>query len=80
MIVDKRVGDYLQGWTDQNALENAIRTCTGPNGVNDANCSLNVGPNGPGRASRQPLQVNPPNEEVGLNGRLSKLPGNNPVN
>jgi hypothetical protein len=72
-------GDYLQGWSDQRALERSIQTCTGPNGVYDANCSLNVGPDGPGRAGEQPLEVAPPTEQVGLNGPLSKLPGNNPV-
>lgn len=72
-------GDFLNGWTDQDRLERAMETCTGPNGVNDADCSLNVGPNGPGQAGPQELEVAPPDEEVGENGPLDKLPGNNPV-
>lgn len=73
-------GDYLQGWTDQNRLSNAMATCTGQKGVDDPNCSLNVGSDGsPGHSSTQPLQVAPVNEEIGLNGPLAKLPGNNPV-
>jgi hypothetical protein len=56
-----------------------METCTGPNGVNDVNCSLNVGPDGPGRASYQELEVPAPDEEVGENGPLDKLPGNNPI-
>lgn len=72
-------GDFLNGWSDQGALDRAIATCTGPNGVNDAGCSLNVGPDGPGHASTQTPEVAPPNEEIGFNGPLDKLPGNNPV-
>ncbi|KND90704.1 hypothetical protein TOPH_04594 [Tolypocladium ophioglossoides CBS 100239] len=72
-------GDFLNGWTDQAALERAMDTCTGPQGVEAAACSLNVGPNGPGRSSRQEVEVAPPKEDVGLNGPLEKLPGNNPV-
>jgi hypothetical protein len=71
-------GDFINGWTNQQALAKAMTTCTGPNGVNDPGCSLMV--NGsPGSASSQPQQVPPPNEQVGLNGPLNALPGNNPV-
>ncbi len=72
-------GDFINGWTNQQALENAMATCTGPNGVLDAGCSLNVGPNGPGSSSSQTPQVAPPTEQVGFNGPLAALPGNNPV-
>ncbi len=73
-------GDYLQGWTDQDRLERAIETCTGPNGVNDAGCSLNVGPDGsPGHSSEQQIEVAEPSEPVGKTGPLDKLPGNNPI-
>ncbi len=68
-------GDYLQGWTDQGALERAMATCTGPNGANDPGCSI-------GHPVDQ-KELNPetpaPTEEVGFNGKLDKLPGNNPV-
>lgn len=72
-------GDFLNGWSDQHALDRAISTCTGPQGINDSGCSLNVGPNGPGQAARHPLEVAAPKEDVGLNGSLGKLPGDNPV-
>ncbi|UKZ76788.1 hypothetical protein TrVFT333_004498 [Trichoderma virens FT-333] len=72
--------DYFQGWKDQNALNNAIATCTGPNGVLDRGCSLNVGPNGtPGSSGPQKLQTPAPTENIGLNGPLAALPGNNPI-
>lgn len=72
-------GDYLQGWSDQARLERAMATCTGPNGANDPNCSLNVGPNGtPGEITAQVPENPAPQEDVGLNGKLDKLPGNNP--
>lgn len=74
-------GDYLQGWKDQGRLERSLDTCSGPaGGVNAPGCSLNVGPNGtPGSASRQPLQVPAPTENIGLTGPIPKLPGNNPI-
>ncbi|KAG6289368.1 hypothetical protein E4U09_005055 [Claviceps aff. purpurea] len=73
-------GDFINGWTDQTALERALETCAGDGGVTNANCSLNVGPDGPGAASRQPPEVRPPPEDVGINGTiLNKLPGDNPV-
>ncbi|KAG5922085.1 hypothetical protein E4U53_003734 [Claviceps sorghi] len=73
-------GDFVNGWSDQSALERALSTCSGPGGVLAPGCSLNVGSDGPGRASRQPLEIPPPtNEEVGFNGPLDKLPGDNPV-
>ncbi|RCI16640.1 hypothetical protein L249_2572 [Ophiocordyceps polyrhachis-furcata BCC 54312] len=72
-------GDFINGWTDQQALERAMDTCTGPLGVDDARCSLNVGPNGPGQPSPRWPEVEPPKEEVGLGGPLERLPGDNPV-
>jgi len=72
-------GDFINGWTDQTALENAMSTCTGANGVNDPGCSLNVGPNGPGSSSSQTPEVAPPSEPVGMQGPLTALPGSNPV-
>jgi hypothetical protein len=56
-----------------------MATCTGPNGANDPNYSLNVGPNGsPGEISAQVPKIPVPQEDVGLKGKLDKLPGNNP--
>lgn len=31
-------GDFLNGWVDQNALQNAMATCTGVEGLNDPDC------------------------------------------
>ncbi|KAF4507312.1 hypothetical protein G6O67_005965 [Ophiocordyceps sinensis] len=72
-------GDFLNGWTDQRAIERAMDTCTGAQGVNDPRCSLNAGPNGPGQSSRRNPETAPPNEDVGLGNTLARLPGNNPV-
>lgn len=73
-------GDFLNGWTDQERLNNSMATCTGQGGVNAEGCSLNMGgEEGPGRARERDVEVAPPVEEVGLNGALAKLPGNNPV-
>lgn len=73
-------GDFVNGWSNQTALELALSTCTGDKGVNDPNCSLNIGPNGPGQASLQSLEIPPAiNEDVGFNNVLDTLPGNNPV-
>ncbi|KAK4084891.1 hypothetical protein Purlil1_10111 [Purpureocillium lilacinum] len=72
-------GDYLQGWEDQDRLERAMATCTGPSSAEDPNCSLRVGPNGTtGEVTTQPPEKPAPEEEVGRNGKLDKLPGNNP--
>jgi hypothetical protein len=35
-------GDLLVGWTNQTALEEALNTCTGPNGADVAPCSVAV--------------------------------------
>jgi hypothetical protein len=72
-------GDFINGWTNQKRLGDALRTCTGPNGVDDENCSLNVGSDGsPGHPSTQTPQTPAPAGNVGLNGPLKKLPGQNP--
>ncbi|KAJ4147446.1 hypothetical protein LMH87_001963 [Akanthomyces muscarius] len=69
-------GDFLQGWEDQNKLEHAMETCTGKQGTDTPDCSLHVGSN---HGSFQQPERAPPTEDVGLKGRLQKLPGNNPV-
>lgn len=35
-------GDFINGWTDQTALETAIQTCSGPDGAYSPDCSINV--------------------------------------
>lgn len=73
-------GDYLQGWTDQDALERAMDTCSGNGGLLNPNCSVNKGdPGRPGQVIARQPEKPASNEEVGLNGKLDKLPGNNPV-
>ncbi|KAK2759360.1 hypothetical protein FQN54_002838 [Arachnomyces sp. PD_36] len=67
-------GDFINGWTDQAALQDAFATCTGPDGMNAPECSL-----GKGEASDQEPEVAEPDEDVGLDSPLDKLPGDNPV-
>ncbi|KAK5996302.1 hypothetical protein PT974_03057 [Cladobotryum mycophilum] len=71
-------GDFLNGWKDQNALNRAMATCTGPRGVDDPGCSINVA-TPPGQGGPQPIERAPPTEDVGLKNTLDKLPGNNPI-
>ena len=71
-------GDFINGWTNQTALEKAMATCTGYKDVNDPNCSLKV--NGVlGRYNTLKPTNAEPNENVGLNGLLTQLPGTNPI-
>jgi hypothetical protein len=73
-------GDFINCWTDLTALGNDLTTCTGLQGVNAATCSLNVNGQGPGSSSNQVPEVPAIYEEdVGLNGPVAALPGNNPV-
>jgi hypothetical protein len=37
-------GDFINGWKDQNALDQAANTCQGPQGAYAATCSVNVCP------------------------------------
>jgi hypothetical protein len=37
-------GDFLNGWSDQNALAQAVNTCQGPQGAYATTCSVNVCP------------------------------------
>jgi len=64
-------GDFINGWTDLDALQHAHANC-----VNAADCPT-LG-NQPGAAV--PL-IYPATyeEDVGFNGPISKLPGNNPI-
>lgn len=69
-------GDFINGWTDQNALQNSMATCTGPQNVEAPGCSLGR----PGVVSSQSPEVAAIYEEdIGLNGPISRLPGNNPI-
>jgi hypothetical protein len=64
-------GDFIMGWTDRDALQNAHANC-----INAADCPT-LG-NQPGAAV--PL-IYPAvyEEDVGFNGPIAKLPGNNPI-
>jgi len=65
-------GDFIMGWTDRALLQTAHADCVGP-----SDCpKLGNQP-----ASRRPL-IFPAiyEEQIGLNGPIAKLPGNNAVN
>ncbi|KAL1962142.1 hypothetical protein VTN77DRAFT_546 [Rasamsonia byssochlamydoides] len=69
--------DFINGWTDLNALQDAFATCTGPEGENAANCSITNGHiQG---AWTQQLEIPAPVENLGLTVPIPALPGNNPV-
>ncbi|KAG0645134.1 hypothetical protein D0Z07_9069 [Hyphodiscus hymeniophilus] len=68
-------GDFINGW-NQNALDQAVNTCQGPDGAYAATCSVNPGD---GAAVALNPVVPAPSENVGLNGPIPALPGNNPV-
>jgi hypothetical protein len=71
-------GVFINGWTNQTRLNNAMTTCTGLLGVHDPHCSLIVGSSA-GSAGPQALQVPAPKDNVGLNGPIPKLLGDCPV-
>jgi hypothetical protein len=70
--------DFVNGWTDLDALGNAFRTCSGGDlTLNSPGCSITKGKLIPAGAKN--LEVPAPQEDVGLQGPLRALPGNNPV-
>lgn len=69
-------GDFLQGWTNQTALEQAVYTCDGPNGPDKAPCST---AEGIGRAISMPAEYPRVNEDVGLEAPIHDLPGYHPI-
>ncbi|KAE8144702.1 hypothetical protein BDV25DRAFT_171181 [Aspergillus avenaceus] len=72
-------GDFINGWTDQDALQNAMTTCTGPDGLNSPECSITKSQKRDLVPLNQTPEVHAPIEELGQNGLLPRLPGNNPV-
>lgn len=64
-------GDFVMGWTNRDLLQTAHRDC-----VNAADCPK-LG-NQPGQTQKL-LYPAIYEEEIGLNGPIDKLPGNNPV-
>ncbi|KAN0099385.1 protein of unknown function (DUF1996) domain containing protein [Hyaloscypha variabilis] len=69
-------GDFLNGWSDQNALAQAVNTCQGPEGAYATTCSVN---SEDGSAVALNPVVPAPAENVGLTGPIAALPGNNPI-
>ena len=72
-------GDFVQGWTNLPALQNSFATCEGTG----AACAWNSFGTPDGKEGKKSKQVPEVpaiyEEEIGLNGPISKLPGNNPV-
>jgi len=64
-------GDFIMGWTNRTALQHAHAGC-----ITSANCP-NLGSQP--RVARPLLTPAIYEEEIGLNGPISKLPGNNPI-
>jgi len=64
-------GDFVMGWTDRDLLQTAHRDCLGP-----ADCPK-LG--NQGQVKRPLIYPAIFEEEIGLNGPISALPGNNPV-
>jgi len=64
-------GDFMMGWLDRDKLQTAHHDC-----VTAQDC--------PTLGNQQPytpkLLVDPPTENVGINGPIPMLPGNNPIN
>lgn len=71
-------GDFIQGWTNLTALQDSFQNC-----FNTSYCPWNSFGTSDGIAPH-PQNLNPEipavyEEEIGLQGPISKLPGNNPV-
>jgi len=64
-------GDFLMGWTNRALLQTAHRDCVGP-----SNCPK-LGNQGP--TKRDLIYPAKYEEEIGLNGPIKSLPGDNPV-
>lgn len=72
-------GDFIHGWTDQNALQNALSTCTGEQGLESPECSITKNQKKALTPANAPLEVECPNDDVGQNGPVPELPGKKPV-
>ncbi|KAL2869543.1 DUF1996 domain-containing protein [Aspergillus lucknowensis] len=71
-------GDFVNGWTDLDALGKAFETCSGDGkSTNSPDCSITKGKLQ--SAEPQDAETPPPDEDVGLENPLAKLPGDNPV-
>lgn len=73
-------GDFVNGWTDLDALRDIFSTCTGKKGLKDPGCSITQGQKTVLTPQHKPLEVHSSSgEDVGLNNPIPKLPGNNTV-
>jgi hypothetical protein len=71
-------GDFVNGWADVEALGNAFQTCSGGGlSMNSPVCSITKGVV-QGSVEYEP-EGGKPDENVGLNGPLKALPGDNKV-
>lgn len=71
-------GDFINGWTDINALQNAFTTCSGGDlSENSPGCSITSG-NIQGALPATPI-YSVPYENLGLTAAIAALPGDNPV-
>ncbi|CEL11070.1 hypothetical protein ASPCAL14177 [Aspergillus calidoustus] len=68
-------GDFINGWTDQQALQRALETCTGEEWLRSPECSIT-------KAQKRPLtplplepEVPAPRDELGANKPIPILPG-----
>lgn len=68
-------GDFVNGWTDQEALQDALETCTGDEGLESDECSITKNQKRALTPVSKPLQVECPNDDVGSNGPVAQLPG-----
>ncbi|RAK87077.1 hypothetical protein BO79DRAFT_175990 [Aspergillus costaricaensis CBS 115574] len=68
-------GDFMYGWTDQVALQQAIDTCTGPQGLTDPDCSITRNQTRDLAPMPQPLDVPAPKDNIGQHGPVNRLPG-----
>lgn len=68
-------GDFINGWTDQEALQNALETCTGEEGLESDECSITKNQKRALTPVSEPLEVECPKEDVGQNGPVAHLPG-----
>jgi len=68
--------DFVNGW-NQNALEQSLVSCSGPQGAYAPTCSVNAGQGS--AVSLKPQVASSPLENVGLTGPIPALPGNNPI-
>ncbi|KAL4790340.1 hypothetical protein BDV19DRAFT_402115 [Aspergillus venezuelensis] len=68
-------GDFINGWSDQVALQTAFETCTGSGWLRDPRCSITKAQKRP----LAPLSVQPdtpmPRENLGQEGSIRALPG-----